>query len=380
MEPKKKFANRAVLISTILLLFFCGNNLFAQIKFEQGSWAEIKAKAKTENKLIFVDANTSWCGPCKWMAKNIFTNDTVAQFYNTTFVNAKIDMEVGEGLEIAKLYNVRVYPSLLFINANGELVHRAAGSRPAKNFIELGRDALNPEKQFATIEKKYKNGQRDTKFMTIYLYELYGIGLETSEPLAAYLSTQKEQDLVSRDNWNLMYQFLSDYHSKEFAYLLKNKEAFSKKYTADSVNDKIFEEIKKSGFSRTEELLLSTDMNYYKKKRDFENYAKAAVPYMDKYKNSDEMMLNNVSYDFYTSVKDKALLAKAEQWAKKACELKPNDPYSMDTYACLLLVNGKKRDAVILESKAVEIIKATPGNYDPAMLTELENNITKWSK
>jgi hypothetical protein len=202
-----------------------------------------------------------------------------------------------------------------------------------------------------------------------------------------------------------MYQFLSDYHSKEFAYLLKNKEAFSKKYTADSVNDKIFEvysdacnkliysrkadsteylplkeEIKKSGFSRTEELLLSTDMNYYKKKRDFENYAKAAVPYMDKYKNSDEMMLNNVSYDFYTSVKDKALLAKAEQWAKKACELKPNDPYSMDTYACLLLVNGKKRDAVILESKAVEIIKATPGNYDPAMLTELENNITKWSK
>lgn len=43
---------------------------FAQTKeihFEKSSFADIKAKAKKENKLIFIDAYTSWCGPCKWM-------------------------------------------------------------------------------------------------------------------------------------------------------------------------------------------------------------------------------------------------------------------------------------------------------------------------
>jgi thiol:disulfide interchange protein len=88
---KNLFLLTIALISTA---FVC-NKTFAQIKFESGTWSQIKAKAKAENKLIFLDAYTTWCGPCKWMARNVFTNDTVAQFYNATFVNAKIDMEAG---------------------------------------------------------------------------------------------------------------------------------------------------------------------------------------------------------------------------------------------------------------------------------------------
>src|SRR6266498_2485321 len=107
----KKTSHMKNLLSLIAFFVTC-NSASAQITFEQGTWNDIKAKAKAENKIIFVDANTSWCGPCKWMAKNTFTNDTVAQFYNSTFINAMIDMEKGEGIEIAKLYEVNVYPSL----------------------------------------------------------------------------------------------------------------------------------------------------------------------------------------------------------------------------------------------------------------------------
>jgi uncharacterized protein YyaL (SSP411 family) len=59
-------------------------------------------KAKKENKLIFVDAYASWCGPCKLMVKNIFPLKTVGDYYNSHFINAKIDMEKGEGIELAK--------------------------------------------------------------------------------------------------------------------------------------------------------------------------------------------------------------------------------------------------------------------------------------
>lgn len=54
------------------------------ISFEQTKeWKKIVKKAKKEKKLIFVDCYTSWCGPCKMLAKDVFTRDTVADFFNS---------------------------------------------------------------------------------------------------------------------------------------------------------------------------------------------------------------------------------------------------------------------------------------------------------
>ena len=140
----------------VLSLMFAVSFGFAQTKkmhFETTTFAEIKAKAKKENKLIFIDAYTSWCGPCKWMAANVFTNDTVADYFNAKFINAKFDMEIGEGVDIAKLYEVQCYPNLLFIDGDGKLIHRGAGGLNVKKFTQLAEDTFNPEKRFS----KYKS-------------------------------------------------------------------------------------------------------------------------------------------------------------------------------------------------------------------------------
>ena len=397
---KNLFLLTIALISTA---FVC-NKTFAQIKFESGTWSQIKAKAKAENKLIFLDAYTTWCGPCKWMARNVFTNDTVAQFYNATFVNAKIDMEAGEGIDIAKEYNVRVYPSLLYIDGNGDLVHRAAGSIPAKDFIQLGKDAWIPEKQFGILTKKYNNGERSSNFITTYLDALNNVGLKTDEPLTEYFKTQKEEDFTQRANWNIIYNFVNDYKSKEFNYLLNNTDLFTKKYFADSVNNKIYdvilnkcfdyiysrnedsikylpfkEEITKINFVKKEELLLDADLVYYEKKRDYDNYSKTACQYIDKYQSNNTDVLNNISYSFYRSVKDKSMLAKAESWAKKAYEIEPHPEFSMDTYSCLLFINGKKEEAIKLAKQAIEIIKSDKLKYNQKAIESIEENIAVWS-
>ena len=155
-----------------LLLFITSVEIIPQhrsIIFADTSWAAIKAKALKENKPIFMDAFASWCGPCKWLAANVFTNDTVADYYNDTFINAHFDMEKGEGLELQKLYNVYVYPTLLFINANGELIHRGVGSMPVADFVSLGKLAVNPEKNLASFNKRFASGTRDADFMYNYL-------------------------------------------------------------------------------------------------------------------------------------------------------------------------------------------------------------------
>ena len=88
------------------------------------SMNEALAAQQEEPKKIMIDVYTTWCGPCKWMAKNTFTDKAVGEYFNANFVNAKFDMEKGEGPELAQLYQVRAYPTLLFISAAGELVHR----------------------------------------------------------------------------------------------------------------------------------------------------------------------------------------------------------------------------------------------------------------
>jgi len=97
------------------------------INFEDISFEEALKKAKKQKKLIFVDAYAVWCGPCKWMDANTFREKEVGDAFNSEFINLKIDMEKGEGPELARKYNVRAYPTLLLIDGDGKVVKRIVG-------------------------------------------------------------------------------------------------------------------------------------------------------------------------------------------------------------------------------------------------------------
>ncbi len=109
------------------------------IQFTSISFEEALKLAKKEKKNIFLDAYASWCGPCKMLKKNIFTQKEVGDFYNSNFVNMAIDMEQGEGPKLAQKYKVQAYPTLLFINHKGEVVGSALGYHQADEIIALGK-------------------------------------------------------------------------------------------------------------------------------------------------------------------------------------------------------------------------------------------------
>ena len=109
------------------------------IQFTSISFEEALKLAKKEKKNIFLDAYASWCGPCKMLKKNIFTQKEVGDFYNSNFINMAIDMEQGEGPKLAQKYKVQAYPTLLFINHKGEVVGSALGYQQADEIIALGK-------------------------------------------------------------------------------------------------------------------------------------------------------------------------------------------------------------------------------------------------
>lgn len=106
------------------------------INFKTMSFADALKLAKKENKIIFIDAYTSWCGPCKMMSARTFTDANVGQYFNDKFINLKVEMEKdADGPEIARRYKIQAYPTLLFINGDGKLVHSILGFRDASAFL-----------------------------------------------------------------------------------------------------------------------------------------------------------------------------------------------------------------------------------------------------
>lgn len=153
---------------TIAILLFSWNVFSQGIQFEIGSWKEVLQKAKQENKLIFVDLYTTWCGPCKKMAAETFPQQAVGDYFNKNFVNYKIDAEKGEGPELAGKYEVSAYPTLVFVNAAGELVYKFMGVRTADKLIAEGEKAVRLyalAPSIAAMEKEYEQGKRGKVFL-----------------------------------------------------------------------------------------------------------------------------------------------------------------------------------------------------------------------
>lgn len=129
------------------------------------------AKAKQTNKLVFLDCYTSWCGPCKMMSNTVFPQEKVGAYMNPRFVNIKIDMEKGEGVELAKRLQISAYPTFIIFNGDGNEIGRFLGGCDADAFIKKVEQA-STDNSSAEMDKRFADGERDPEFLTEYLQML----------------------------------------------------------------------------------------------------------------------------------------------------------------------------------------------------------------
>ncbi|MFR7877685.1 MAG: thioredoxin family protein [Butyricimonas paravirosa] len=70
---------------------------FAQgVNFQELTLKEACAKAKAENKLVFIDCYTDWCGPCRLMTEEIFPMKEMGDYFNPKYICIKANAEKGE--------------------------------------------------------------------------------------------------------------------------------------------------------------------------------------------------------------------------------------------------------------------------------------------
>ena len=165
------------------------------VQFEEISFEQALAKAKKENKMVFIDCYTSWCGPCKRMTKNVFPLQEVGEYMNPKFVNLKVDMEKGEGPELQRKYRVRSYPTFLILDAEGKVVHKFRGATGPKTFMANVGNAYGEEERFGYWEERYDAGERDKNTLKNYVAFLRSCGdarvYEVLEKLFACLTDEE---------------------------------------------------------------------------------------------------------------------------------------------------------------------------------------------
>ena len=355
---------KSILILLFSLANFTLSTISAQgIDFQSDtmSWAAILDKAKASNKLVFVDAYTSWCGPCKRMAKDIFPQKAVGDVYNAAFINVKMDMENGEGPAVAMRYGVKAYPTYMFINGNGELVHRGLGAMPLEKFIAVGKAASNPETQFFALKKKYEGGEKSADFLKNFTFACSDAQEDAlaDEVANAYLKTQK--DLSTDDNVAFVYRFAKKLDSDAFQYWLKNRGVFEKKFgklqaeadldgrliTAvgrpffqgqqkgvDMVKAREFA-LKNLPVDAAERILSLLTLQNFEMKGDVAGILTQASSHLEKFPSSNPNQLNDFAWFFYENTTSKESLEKALAWSLKSIELSENSYPFHDTAAAI---------------------------------------------
>lgn len=366
----KKLIMRKLLLGLVTLMSTSFVALKAQeIKFETGSWSEVKALAQKAQKPIFVDVYAVWCGPCKYMTNTVFKEASVANFMNEHYINYKLDGEKGEGLTMAKEMNLMAYPTLYFFDKDGNAIHKYIGGADPATFLKLAQETLKPENQLYTLKKKFDEGQRDKAFMQNYLNVLKNTYEEAlmASTLEVYWQELTAEEKNTEENMNLVTSGVFDMKSPIFEYFLKNRKAYEETLGEEYVNKYAEEVMNKSLESiimdetLSEKSLSKVAEAYYPLFKDRKivdtkvKYAYYSVRHSDSkaaYKAYDEYFNNyaewsEIMYFVWHLINDHETVnyKKALAWMNTAVKQSSN-AYTLEVRATLYYKMGKKKEAL----------------------------------
>jgi len=150
-----------VLVILLVIIFFFGLKSYFKIDEQNAetveetkpfalnwlSYNEVLALAEKENKYVLIDFYTDWCGYCKKMDEETYSNEEVKSILNENFVIVKVNaesenkvIENGEEIterELAKLYQVTGYPTTWFLESNHSRIAPLPGYITAEQFIPV---------------------------------------------------------------------------------------------------------------------------------------------------------------------------------------------------------------------------------------------------
>ncbi len=228
-------------VLSVFVGLLCSLALFAQTNFQELSLEKAREKAKAENKPVFLDCYTSWCGPCRMMANEVFTQEAAGDYFNKNFVCVKTDMEKGEGPVIGKQYGVDAYPTFLIINPDGKLMHKIVGAMSLKELIENVECGLQAN-SIAEYEASYQAGKLDLAEQMEYwrLLSISGEVVKAQTVGDELWGKLSEKDKLNSTYWPLLRSRAQSVDGEEMKFVCANRDYFEKEVGTEEVGKLIY--------------------------------------------------------------------------------------------------------------------------------------------
>ncbi len=409
------------------LLFFIPSFLFSQdesqgIRFENtANWQQLREKAHQEKKIIFLDCYATWCGPCKKMDTEVFSQKELKDvFQNILATRVQMDSTLtdsrtvkqwySDALELRNKYEVKGFPTFLFFDSNGRLIYRAFGYKSVSDFKSIALALTNPKNQYYELLESYKKGSRIPEDMIFLARNSRNLGNETlaSQIAKDYIELNGPSVILDKSHISFMREFATQTKSNGFDFIYKNAEKINDemedpdfaqgfissiiaKEEIDSVIrssylngtvpnfDNIYLKIKnKFGNYYADRVVSDAKVNWFASKNDYVNSVKNLVHFVEVFAINikSAWLLNNYAWYIFQHSNEPDYLALALATSKRATLLSPSSTNWKDTYANILYKLGRKDEAMMLES---ELVKMEPKNKDFLLnLDKMKKGIPTW--
>lgn len=380
----------------LLLLLLAHLGLHAQIQFRSGDFQSLLAAAKGEGKYLFLDGVTATCMPCKRMAKQTFTDPEVATFFNSRFVNLRMDLLEGEGPDVQQRYNITDYPTLLIVDGTGDLVHAHVGFMDARAFLAFGMEVFaRGFEPLSQLRHRYEGGARDRATAADYIVRWGEAGLDVTPAWEAFRPGMQGAALLEAPNWKVFEARILEAEASESGYFIVHRAAFEQRFGKEPAQDKfralhqwsmqsaIFhadslryfglrEVLVSLGDTAALEQALYLDLNWHLKAGDWNGFVGSATA-LDDIAVIPPHMLNFIAEQVAHGDSDPGHLRAALQWSQRACAVERSYA-NLETESLLLYQLGHKQAAIASAEAAIAAAKLTREPYGTT-----EDRLRKWT-
>jgi thioredoxin-related protein len=187
-----------------LLLCLLPAGIRAQVKFiEVSTLQEMEAmqkKASDQMLMLFVDVYATWCGPCKMMDQQVYTDPAVADYMNTHFVNVRLDGESEYGMQYVTEQQLEGYPTMYVFSDEGERISNILGFKPAEELVASLKTTLEGYQSVKKYRALHAQGNLEAEAFADYIAVVRKMGNPEQADLLADEYMEEVMDPKLSDN------------------------------------------------------------------------------------------------------------------------------------------------------------------------------------
>ena len=359
---------------------------------EKDSWPKLLAKAKTEDKYIFVDFFTTWCGPCRAMRAMLLSQPAAASYFNDKFICVSIQLDTtanddhrvragyADAHNLQQQYNIFAFPTFLIFTPDGHALHRIVGGRKdIQDFISSVDESFDTTKQYYTKLQEFNNGRRDKQFLMLLVNQTDQVYDQKNHDIVFHTYMDAQGNLLAYGPSEYLIQHTRSSRDPGFTTLVENAvgidsvlgpgiaeahviRALANDYVMrflrtpaganwNFIHDLVAEKYPK----QADEVVNFGKIIYFEQNQQWPEFQDAVDTYITRYgDHAIPEYLSNYALEVFKNCPDEKCNLEALAWSKRAVAERAA-PWFMQTYAKMLYKLGNKDEALVWIQKALDV-------------------------